>query len=124
MIFILLKRLAIIFPLLGANFLQCPFGDPITTIDIYNNRSESISVRYRFLKRDFIPELKLEISAKKTNSFNTSGIVDSLSSRFRYLIIIDSNGAEIMNLRGSALDEQVKLISKNEDYIDYRLDVN
>lgn len=126
MILRLTKKLLIIFPLLGIAFFQCPFGDPQTELAIYNNRNEDIFVYYKkeFYDREKIPEKKLDIQKGKMSGIGDSGLAEPLSKTIIYLIIKNSSGLELMNLRGADLDNAVKLVSKDEDHITYRLDVN
>ena len=121
----LFKRSIIILPLIWITFAQCPFGDPQTGLDIYNNRSDNISVYYMhiFDERDGIPEGKLNIKSGKMSGIGDTGLYEPLSKTVSYLIIKDSNGVEFMNLRGSTLDQAVKLVSKDKHHITYRLDI-
>ena len=126
MILKVIKKILIIFSLLGIAFFQCPFGDPQTGLDIYNNRNDNISVYYMhiFDKRDGIPEGKLDVQNGEMDGIGKSGLYEPLSKTVSYLIVRNSNEIELMNLRGSSLDNAVKLVSKDEDHILYRLDVN
>ena len=124
----LFKKFIVTLPLISLLFTQCFcfFGDPQTVLSIYNHRSDSITVYYRhtFDVRDGIPEGKLNIQSGKKNSIGESGLYEPLSKSVSYLIIKDSNGTEIMNLRGPSLDAAVRLVSKKDGVsIFYRLDV-
>ena len=105
MVLNLIKKLIIILPLFGIAFFQCPFGDTRTRLFIYNNKSDTIFIYYMhiFDERDGIPESKLDIKSGKINSIGKSGLYEPLSKTVNYLIIKDSNGTELMNLRGSRL---------------------
>ena len=121
----LFKRSIIILPLIWIAFAQCFFGDPRTRLGIYNNRSDNISVYYKYHVFDEvgISEKKLDIKSGKMSGIGDTGLYAPLSKTVNYLIIKDSNGTEFMNLRGSGLDEVVKLVSKDKHHITYRLDV-
>ena len=106
-------------------FFQCPFGDPETSLEIFNYRNTDISVHYKkeFFERLNIPEKKLDIKKGETSGIGDSGIANPLSIAFEHIIVKDSNGTEIMNLRGSSLNETVKLEYEDEHRIEYRLDI-
>ena len=126
MVFNLSKKLIIILSLLiGVIFFQCLIGDDRTRLVIYNNRSNNISVYYKkeFYDREGIPEKVLDIKKGEMSGISDSGLAVPLSRIISYLIINDSNGIEIMNLRGSDLDNKVKFVSQDEAEIIYRLDV-
>ena len=123
----LFKKLIILLFLFN---LSC-IGDPETALNIYNNRNDNISTysRHIFDERDGIPEKKLDIENGKWNVISISGLYEPLSKTLSYLIIKDSNGVELMNLRGSDLDNVVRRVTDKkheEEYgeITYRLDVN
>ena len=120
-----MKYLRFIILLLLLNILAC-IGDPRTYLDIYNNRNDDISAYYKLhlFEREDIPEKRLNIQSRKMSGIGDTGLYDPLSKTVNYLIIKDSNGTELMNLRGSSLDNAIKLVSKDEDHILYRLDVN
>ena len=122
----LFKKLIVILTLLGIAFFQCSFGDSRTRLSISNNKSGTIFIyyMYTFDERDGIPESKLNIRSGEISSIGKSGLYEPLSKTVSYLIVRNSNEIELMNLRGSSLDNAVKLVSKDEDHILYHLDVN
>ena len=107
--------------------IACPF-DPEYGVEtlIYNLRSETIEVCAKGRKSKSAEPLCSNLETGKKEH----GLDPHLSSKKRvsellnYLIIKDSNGAEILNLRGETLDAAFKVVEEDEYFITYRLDVN
>ncbi len=115
--------------LLIALFLNigCPFDrEYIVEILTYNLQPETIefcaedklvhppeSYCYKIKPNEKNHDLDVHASSKR-----------KVSESLNYMIIKDSSGAEILNLRGEALDAAFKVVEEDEYSITYRLDVN
>ena len=97
-----------------------------TFYTIKNNRNEVISFKINY--KVFNPiEDTLELEESYVDKV-TSKEFKSISSILNSVVIKDSNGAELLNLSGDALDTHFKKVEREErdraDTIAYRLDVN
>ena len=122
-------KVLIFLSLLIALFLNigCP-SEPEYTVErlIYNMRSEIIELCLEG-KLFSPPESfcrKLQPNQKSHGVYPHLDSKKRISELLNYLIIKDSNGAEILNLRGETLDAAFKVVEEDEYFITYRLDVN
>ncbi len=122
-------KVLIFLSLLIALFLNigCP-SEPEYTVErlTYNMRSEIIELCLEG-KLFSPPESFCRKLQPNQKSHGIDPHLDSkkrVSELLNYLIIKDSNGAEILNLRGEALDAAFKVVEEDEYFITYRLDVN
>ena len=107
--------------------IGCP-SEPEYTVErlTYNMRSEIIELCLEG-KLFSPPESFCRKLQPNQKSHGIDPHLDSkkrVSELLNYLIIKDSSGAEILNLRGEALDAAFKVVEEDEYSITYRLDVN
>ena len=107
--------------------IACPF-DPEYEVQIltYNLRSEIIEVcaEGKLFRPPEFSCRRIELGAKDHDINPHLDSKKRVSELLNYMIIKDSSGAEILNLRGEALDAAFKVVEEDEYFITYRLDVN